>query len=207
MLTISCDTLPNTCLSYVAFRVSFLETLERIVLSRQNGDDAWGSFGYLTEVPFLSKVPPRVQLDLLAETWHRHVSRERVEASLVDESVVYSVCERTAYLAENDADFVLRCLENGPAAVAIGVDRFFAAELRSLHLSLSNDGDFLLISQFEDMHPDEARPLKQQFRLDESRLDAMFEVLGRWHLSPGFFRNTDGLLSEREMARVAAILC
>ena len=38
MLTISADILPQTCLSYFAFRVSFCETLERVALAKQIGE-------------------------------------------------------------------------------------------------------------------------------------------------------------------------
>ena len=90
MLAICTDTLPQTCLSYLAFRLSFLETLERIAMARQIGDDELDCFGYLTEVPFLRSVPPHVQLDLLAETWSKHVACERIDADLVDEAVIYT---------------------------------------------------------------------------------------------------------------------
>ena len=205
MLYISSDLLPNDPLTYLAFRVSFLETLERIVLARQVNEEAEG-FGYLTEVPFLCHVPAHVQLDLLAETWSRHTARKRWDGTLVDESVVYAVCETAAYVAETDPSLVKRCLSCGPNPACLGVDRLLPDELRNLHLSLSNEGDFLLISQFEDMEPDESRDLKRQFRLSEERLKPMFEVLGRWGISREFARRLDGLLSEREIARASAIL-
>jgi hypothetical protein len=65
MLSIASDILPQTCISYVAFRIAFCETLERITLAKQVGGHIDG-FGYLTEVPFLGSVPPQIQLDLLA---------------------------------------------------------------------------------------------------------------------------------------------
>ena len=73
MLTICSDPLPRTDLTYAAFRASFHETLERLVLSRQFDQDPWQAFGFLTQVPFLKSVPPQVQLDLLSETWYRQV--------------------------------------------------------------------------------------------------------------------------------------
>lgn len=205
MLAICADTLPNSALSYLAFRVSFQETLERVALSKQINDGC-ECYGYLTEVPFLRTVPPHVQLDLLAETWSKHVSKRRFEADLIDESVVYAVAETAAQIAEKEPTVITHCLISGPLKSEVSVDELLPAELRNLHLSLSNDGDFLLISQFEDMHPDEARKLKRKFGLDASKLDRMFEVLARWAISDSFIKNLDDLLTDREIARTATVL-
>ena len=96
MLAIQTDTLPQTGLSYFAFRIAFQETLERICLAQQVGNYTAECFGFLTEVPFLRAVPPHVQLDLIAETWCKHASTEKFVANLVDESVIwgeYFFCE------------------------------------------------------------------------------------------------------------------
>jgi hypothetical protein len=206
MLTIGTDILPRTFLSYLAFRVSFQNTLERILLARQIDDFDWDGYGYLTEVPFLTAVPPQVQLDLLARTWSKHIGPERARADLVDESVVYAVCETAARLVELEPPMIDRYLTGGPMAVRVPADKLLSDELRSLHLNLPNDGDFLLISQFEDMCPDEAREIKQQFRIDEAVFEPMFEALSRWHVSPDFLGNLKGLLALEEIAKVAAIL-
>ncbi len=203
MLSISADILPQTCLSYIAFRISFQETLERIVLARQVGEDTTGGFGFLTEVPFLKAVPPHIQLDLLAETWSRHMAAEQIPATLVDESIVYATCETAALIVESDPSLFRAAMKGGPLDVQIVADQFLATELRGLHLNLSNEGDFLMISQFEDMQPDEARSLKQKFGLDESRLDVMFDVLGRWSMSADFLMNLTGLLTKREIVQAA----
>lgn len=206
MLTICTDILPQTYLSYLAFRVAFHETLERMALAQQVGDVQAGPFGFLTEVPFLRNVPPHVQLDLLTETWHKHVADERLEATLVDESVVYAVCETAARLVEQEPESVRRYLKGGPLEAEMSIDQFLAAELRNLHLSLSNEGDFLLISQFEDMPPDEANELKQQFKLDAERLEEMFHVLSYWYVSASMLEHLDGLLSDDEMVRAVSII-
>ena len=205
MLTISSDTLPQTCLSYLAFRVAFHETLERIALANQFGDDAHECYGFLTEVPFLRTVPAHVQLDLLAETWSKHVARESFTASLVDESIVYAACETAARIVEEEPEVTRRFLEGGPLEVEVAVDGVLAAELRGLHLNLANEGDFLMISQFEDLHPDEARRLKREFGIDESRLEVMFDVLGRWSVSPDFLSNLSGLLTGQEVLQTVAV--
>lgn len=206
MLTICTDNLPQSCLSYLAFRVAFHETLERMALAQQIGDDGFQPYGFLTEVPFLRSVPPHVQLDLLAETWQKHMCSERIEATLVDESVVYAVCETSARLVETDPGVVKRFARSGPLDVEMAIDHFLASELRNLHLSLSNEGDFLLISQFEDLEPRESRRLKQQFNLDENRLEEMFHVLGHWYVSADLIDNFDGLLTHREILRAASVI-
>ena len=205
MLVVAGEVLPNNVLSYLAFRVAFLETLERLALARQVGDED-EEFGFLTEVPFLSAVPPQVQLDLLAETWRKHSVPRRVSATLLDEAVVYAVCETAAHIAEDDPRLVERCMACGPRAGRFVADEYLSTALRNLHLSLPSEGDFLLISQFEDMPPSEARRLKQELRLDEERLQPLFDALGRWNISAGFLRNLRGLFSDREIARTAAIL-
>jgi len=202
MLTICTDTFPQTCLSYVAFRIAFMETLERIVLDHQMGSDS-ECFGFLTEVPFLRHVPAHVQLDLLAATWRKHVASDSFEADLVDESVVYAVCETAARFVEENPEMVARFLQGGPLDAGIEIDHFLASELRSLHLNLSNEGDFLLISQFEDMHPDESQRMKREFHLDEARLEPLFDVLGRWAMSEAFLGNLTELLSKHEIVRSA----
>lgn len=206
MLQISKDTLPQSCLSYIAFRVSFQETLERIALAHQIDDDGNGCFGYLTEVPFLSGVAPHVQLDLLAETWAKHLCEVEIPATLVDESVVYAACETAARIAEREPDDFARFLKGGPLDVELEYDHFLSSELRNLHLDLSNEGDFLLISQFEDMDPMVAKEKKRELQLEPDTFKPMFDVLGLWTMSADFLSNLDGLLSEREIIRTVTEL-
>lgn len=205
MLNICGDNLPRNDLTYLAFRVAFQETLERIVLSRQveDGNDV---FGYLTEVPFLQGVAPHVQLDMLATSWDRHNSRKRHEATLIDESIVYAICETAARIAEEEPTVITHCMITGPRQCHVLVDSFLAGELRNLHLSLSNEGDFLLVSQFEDMAPDESWDLKMQFGLEDWRISELFDALGQWHVEPGMAERLTGLVTEREAARVNYVI-
>ena len=205
MLNISGDNLPRNDLTYLAFRVAFQETLERIVLSRQveDGNDV---YGYLTEVPFLQGVAPHVQLDMLATTWDRHNSRRRNEATLIDESIVYAICETAARIAEAEPTVITHCMITGPRQCHVLVDSFLAGELRNLHLSLSNEGDFLLVSQFEDMDPDEAWDLKMQFGLEDWRISELFDALGQWHIEPGMATRLTGLVTDRESTRVEYVI-
>ncbi len=203
MISIQTDTFPQTSLSYFAFRIAFQETLERICLAQQVGSYTSTCFGFLTEVPFLRAVPPHIQLDLLAATWKKHVSAERFDAHLVDEAVIYAACETSARIVEKEPEVVARYLKGGPLDVQLRADHYLASELRALHLNLASDGDFLMISQFQDMPPEEARAAKQQFGLSDDRLEIMFDVLGRWSMSPEFLSNLVGLMTKEEIVRSA----
>ncbi len=206
MLTITNALLPNNTLSYLAFRIACLDTLERIVLARQFGPEAAEGFGYLTEVPFLRAVPPQVQLDLLSETWHKHLHRERIDGDLVDESVLFAVCETAARVAEQEPQQLKSWGASGPRRISLASNGALPNKLRQVHLALPNEGDFLLISQFEDLPPFEALSLKAQFGLEPRKCDAMLDVLGRWHVSSGFAGRLTGLLTDREIAQAVAVV-
>lgn len=206
MLKICDDILPQTCLTYLAFRVTLREATDRLRLWRQFGTELSDVPGYLAEVPFLKEVPLPIQIDALANTWARHISPEVHVADLVDESVIYAVCETSGRIIEQDPHAVPRAIKGGPLDVIVAVDHFLASEVRSLHLNLSNEGDFLLISQFLDMAPDEARQLKGQFRMSLDRLDALFDLLGRWWVSPELPTRLEQLLSSDEQSEVAQLL-
>lgn len=206
MLKICQKPLPQTLLSYLAFRVAFRETFEGLSLHRRCQSENLVPFGYLGEVPFLVEVAPAVQLDLIASTWSKHLSREVHQADLIEESVIYAACESTARLIEKTPELVVRLLSGGPLDVNFPLDSYLARELRLLYLELPNDGDFLLISQFLDLAPEESTDQKLQMGVDPTRLEPLFDVLGRWHASPEMTRRLKGLMSETEIARVATIL-
>ena len=206
MITIANDKLPQSFLSYIAFRVAFLDTVERISWTLQFESLNEDRFGYLTEVPFLRSVPPHVQLDLLASTWWKHISPDTYEADLVDEAVVYAACESSARIAEEESVMLHRFLKKGPLAVDVVADHQLASELRSLHLNLSNEGDFLLIGQFSDLPPEEADRLKEKFEFDTERAEAMFDILGRWHIATNFPSRTEHLLNPDEAQRCFQML-
>jgi hypothetical protein len=206
MLTISNDVLPNSDLAYLAFRVAFFDTLERISLADQVGMQPDASFGFLTEVPFLRYVPPHVQLDLLLSTWAKHVDPAGYKGDLVDESVIYAACETAARVVKTEQSTAKRFFRNGPRPVALTITRQTSNDLEALHFNLSNQGDFLLISQFLDIPPDEARPLKAKFGINEQACECMFDVLGRWYVSPSFRGNAASLLTLTELDRAANVL-
>lgn len=206
MLRIESQTLPDVDLAYIALRLSFFETLERMMLARQLGVPGEGAYGYLAEVPFLRNTTPQVQLDLLLSCWQKLRSREDHDATLVDEAVFFAACEAAARSVEADEDFLRQFLESGPRRLSSNWGGHLAEELRFLHLSLPNDGDFLLISQFQDIEPTEGARLKAAFGLDAAGCDELFDVLGRWHVSPEFARNAAGLLEDAEVRLACDIL-
>ena len=206
MLNIAQHLLSNNTLSYLAFRIACLDTLERIVLARQFGPEAAEGFGYLTEVPFLRSVPPQVQLDLLSETWQKHMRREQLEADLVDEAVLFAACESAARVAEQEPQQLLTLGVSGPRRIALTSKETLPNQLRQVHLSLPNEGDFLLISQFEDLPPFEAMALKAEFGLEPRKCEPMCEALGRWHVTPGFAGRLSGLLTDREIAQALLVV-
>jgi hypothetical protein len=163
-------------------------------------------YGYLCEVPFLKEAAPQIQLDLLASAWRKHLRPEAAKADLCDESVIYAACEMAAQLVEKEPALFAGYLRGGPFDVGIPVDHFLATELRNLYLNLSNEGDFLLISQFLDIPPEDAIPLKRKMGLFEPSIDVLYDALSRWHVSPQFLNNLQGLLTEAEIARVASLL-
>ena len=206
MLTIADTRLPHTVLGYVAFRLAFHETLERLAEHDAAGGDPHDSVGFLCEVPFLRCVPPHIQLDLLAATWSRHAAHEFHEADLVDEAVLYAACETAGRLCAEEPEVVEDYLAGGPEHVTLGVDGVLAGELRHLHLTLDGEGDFLTVSQFEDYPPEDGRRQKRKLGVDPGRLEPLFDVLGRWHVSEDFLGNLSGLLTGREILAAVRVL-
>jgi len=205
MLKIGPDILPQSLLSYVAFRVALRDTwaqLERVLSS----DAELDCEGFLAEVPFLREAPLHIQLDVLAGTWQKHLLSRMFEANLLEESVVYAACEFAARWVEREPQRVVRALRHGPLDIAVPVDHDLAADLRGLYLRLSHTGDFLLLGQFLDLPPEESRQWKQQLGIDEACLEVLFDTLGRWHVSSGFLNGLNGLVTAAESAHLARLM-
>ncbi len=204
MIFVNDAIMPQAGVGYLVFRIAFCETLERITLARQFPTSPQDGFGFLTEVPFLANVSPAVQLDLLAATWERHNSVHPVEASLMDESVIYAACERAAWCLENESPSIIkRYLQGGPQIIDWSRLEKWAEMFRKLHLGVSADADFLLISQFEDMPPFVAAEIKEEWSVNPSRIEPLFEALGEWHPSPEMRNRLSGLLTKREVELVS----
>ncbi len=206
MLLICADTVPQNKLSYLAFRLAAFETFKLLEFAQQTGQEFRDPFGYLTEVPFLRGVAPQVQLSLLAETWAKLQSPHEEHATLLDESVVYAVCETAARIMEQIPELFASFTETGPVKFINQPDKLLVRDLRTLHLELSNEGDFLLISQFQDLDPVEAANYKKQFRMSDDYLEPMFEVLGRWQFAPETQAKFSGLFNADELVELMPIL-
>ncbi len=207
MIFINDAKLPRSEASYLAFRLAFQETFERISLARQFRECTQDGFGYLTEVPFLSGVSPMVQLELLASTWSRHFSEADFSGTLLDEAVIYAACERAAWSLENESLSVIkRYLAKGPVCNALIPRREWSREMRRLHESLCADADFLLISQFEDLPPGEADVLKREWGIEDARLQPLFDCQERWFAASGMRDNLAGLLTPAEIELVSELL-
>ncbi|MES2790863.1 MAG: hypothetical protein V4719_14720 [Planctomycetota bacterium] len=206
MLLICADTVPQTKLSYLAFRLAAFETFKLIEFAQQTGQEFRDPFGYLTEVPFLREVAPQVQLSLLAETWAKLTSPHQEHGTLIDESVLYAVCETAARIMEQIPELFSSFTETGPVKFLNQPDKQLVRDLRALHLELANEGDFLLIGQFQDLDPQEASNYKKQFRMSDEYLEPMFEVLSRWKISPEIHTKFAGLFHDEELAELLPIL-
>ncbi|ADG67593.1 hypothetical protein Plim_1763 [Planctopirus limnophila DSM 3776] len=214
--------LPSSCLSYLAFRLAWRQTVEALIYQQQPLEDRYQTLsgedflafekkkpttsGFLCEVPFLSEVAPQVQLDLLSNFWSRHISLASYRASLLDEAILYAACESAASLLEHDPHAVPLHLKGGPLDVTFPVDESLSAEIRKLYLDLPSEGDYLLIGQFLDVPPEECRKLKKKFGLRSIETEELFDLLGRWTIQPAMNDRLAGLLSPHEISRLRKIL-
>ena len=206
MLIICADIVPQTKLSYLAFRLAAYETFKLVEFAQQSGQDFRDPYGYLTEVPFLREVAPQVQLSLLADTWAKLNSPLREHATLLDESVLYAVSETAARMMEQIPELFTSFTESGPVKLIQQPDRVLIRELRALHLELANEGDFLLVSQFQDLDPVEAWDYKKQFRMSDDYLEPMFDILGQWHAAPDIKIKLASLFTDDEMTELLPLL-
>ncbi len=205
MLSIDHQTVPLSETLYIAFRLAFLETLERIALAEQIGVGD-RSFGYLTQVPFLRNTRPAVQLDELLVTWSRHQACEIHESTLVDQSVLYAACETAVQVVRTDPMSARRILNSGPVPCRVDVNGALADRLQQAHLSCTRKGDFLLLSQFQDIPPAEAATLKREYGIDDETTECMFELLSRYRVSPLMAERARGLLTPNEIRQVFGTL-
>ena len=208
MLQLAHKQLPQSLLSYVAFRVALRRTWDAVPTgSRVTAFYAEPDRnGYLAEVPFLREASLAVQIEILARTWHRHMQREIIQADLLDEAVLYAVCEATAQCVEHEPQQVHRGLMAGPMDLMVPVDLSLAGDLRQLYLQLPTEGDFLLIGQFLDMPPDDATEWKQKLGVTEKQLEQFFDVLSQWRARPETLTHLRGLITDSERAELASAL-
>lgn len=210
MLELAHQQLPQTLLTYAAFRVALRRTWDAMPTGSRSteteSDAEPNRAGYLAEVPFLREASLAVQIEVLARTWHRHMRADVIRADLLDEAVLYAVCESTAQCAEHDPQQVHRGLMSGPLDLMIPVDVAMAGDLRQLYLQFPTEGDFLLVGQFLDMPPDDATEWKQKLGLTEQQLEQYFDVLSRWRARPETLPHLRGLITDRERTELATAL-
>ncbi|WP_437228266.1 hypothetical protein SH661x_000810 [Planctomicrobium sp. SH661] len=206
MLKVATTSLARTELAYIAFRLACLDTRERLELAIQLDLCPERNFGFLTEVPFLKNVPAQVQLDLLMETWARHITPITQPANLLDESVVYAACETAARLIRSEPEVARRFLNRGPIQCSYVLDAKLADSLQQLHIHFAQEGLFLLLSQFQDIPPLEAVPLKRENGFSDGATDCLFDVLGRWYVSSRMLTRAQGLLTRVEIEQMGSLL-
>lgn len=206
MLCLATNSLARTEITYIAFRLACLDTRERLELAVQLDLCPDRNFGFLTEVPFLRNVPAQVQLDLLMETWAKHITPISKPATLLDESIVYAACETAARLIRTEPDVARRFLSRGPIECSLPVDVRLADALQQVHLRFAHEGLFLLLSQFQDIPPRQAMQLKEQNGIQDGDTDCLFDVLGRWFVSPELLRRANGLLTRVETEQLGTVL-
>lgn len=206
MLYINNQPLSHSLLSYIAFRLACRDTLERFALWQQFGREHDEGVGYLAEIPWLSQVAVPVQLELLASCWRRHIASERFDADLVDEAVVFAVCELAAALVENEALLARSYLRGGPLDLGVPLDLQLAAELRQLFLVMPSQAEFLVVGQLLDTPVDERAAMYAHLGITESHSEQLFELLSRWRVSGDFQLQFHHLLTEREQQQALELL-
>ncbi|WP_437187129.1 hypothetical protein SH668x_000511 [Planctomicrobium sp. SH668] len=206
MLNVASQSLARTEITYIAFRLACLDTRERLELAVQLDLCPERNFGFLTEVPFLKNVPAQIQLELLFQTWAKHITPIPQPATLLDESIVYAACETAARMIRSEPDVVRRFLNRGPIHCSQIVNNDLAKKLQVLHTQFSQAGLFLLLSQFQDIPPLEAVPLKQDYGFEGDSTECLLEVLGRWYVSPAMVHESNGLLTRVEAEQLGALL-
>lgn len=190
--------LPQDELTYAAFRLAAIDTLMQIEMAQHSPDGA-DPIGFLDAVPVLAEVAPVVQVDLLADAWHRHRSAESHKASLLDAAVVYAVCETAARLVQEIPELVGSHLASGPTPCHLTIDQALPERFQSLFESFWGDIDFMTLEYFGDIAPDKARRIKKVMGISNSQVKKLESALARAHASPEILTRLQGLLTEEEL--------
>lgn len=197
--------LPYSERVYIAFRIAFLETQERLVLAEQLDLGSHRAFGFLTHVPFLKSVPAQVQLDLLLQLWDRHLSRDEFTANYLDEAIIYAACETAAHLVKSEPEHAQRLISSGPLQSSVVISRSLAEQFQNLHLDFAGEGHYLLMSQCQDMSPEDSGEFKNKYGIIDGKADSLYDALSHWHVQPGFEDRACGLLSDEEVSTLSGM--
>ena len=198
--------LPNNDLTYLAFRLAVQETLSDLELSHDLDEELDPPAGFLAVVPFLEQVPIPVQIDLLAATWAQQRQPRLIHASLLDAAVLYAVCTTASRIATDLPELVIPFLRAGPRNPSPRAIRRALGQVDDLFEEFWDDHDFLMISDFQDLHPDQAEILKQQLGLSAEYLQPLYDALGRGRVSGDVSANLQGLLTDEEIKEAMSLL-
>ena len=195
--------LPQNDLVYVAFRLGYFDLMTELdtdaALGTADFDD--GPYGFLTNVPFFRTVPPTVQLDLLASVWAKHHSPQVQPALLLDAAVLWAIFNDAGRIGLEVWEGALSpVLNDGPCKVTVTMDESLDERWKEMFDDFWDDVDFLSLDDMQDMPPEQAKALREQFDIPEVWVDDMFAVLNRARASAAILDNLRGLLSEQEIA-------
>jgi hypothetical protein len=196
--------LPQNDLAYIGFRLAVLDTLCQMDICHGSGDEE--IYGYLAEVPILEQVAPAVQVDLLADAWHRHQAPELHEASLLDAAVVYATFCTAGRVVNDEFELARAWLKAGPRRIRCRLSGRTSEQLHDLFFEFWDDEDFLSLSQLQDLTPEHARRVRELMRWSDEMIQEMEEVLTRWRASPGVLTNLEGLLTAKEIQGYGRLL-
>lgn len=195
--------LPQGDLTYLAFRLSLLDTLEEILTCADLAEDWESAAGFLSYVPILAEVPAPIQIDLLGEVWGRQRLRKPVQANLLEAAIVYAVCQDAGRIIQDEPETAQLYLENGPRRVRSNLTPDTVDRLDELFDNFWDDLDFLTLSDWQDMDAEHVAALKQLFRFPDDQ--PIYDALSRGQVSPAMTSNLEGLLNPEEIGEVVSV--
>ncbi len=199
--------LPQNDLVYLAFLFALHETVSEIeLLSDFDDDDEDMPAGFLVAVPFLHPVPLRVQVEILGETWSRHRSPTRFEATLLDAAIVYAAFMVATRIVNDEPEVAAAWLAGDRRKLNPRILLRAPQRLEELFDRWWDDRDFLMLEEFHDLPPEQAEYLKAQMRIPDEMVQPMFDVLERGRVSPDVGEKLGGLLPPKDTEHVVQIL-
>jgi len=199
--------LPPNDLVYFAFLSSLHETVAEIESSADFDDDEEEMpAGFLTAVPFLHPVPLCVQVELLGETWSRHSSSTRFEATLLDAAVVYSAFMVAIRIISDEPDLAEAWLADDRRELDPQILQHAPEQLDDLFDRWWDDRDFLMLEEFHDLPPEQAKSVKALMRIPDEMIQPMFDVLERGRVSTEVGEKLEELLPPKDIQHIVPIL-
>ena len=163
--------LPQNDLVYMAFLFALHETVAEIeLLSDFDDDEEDMPAGFLLEVPFLHPVPLQVQVELLGETWSRHRSSTRFEATLLDAAIVYAAIMVATRIVNDEPELAAGWLADDRRKLNPRILHRAPQRLEELFDRWWDDRDFLMLEEFHDLPPEHAEFVKAQMRIPDEMI-------------------------------------